>query len=209
MENQTNKRALRTINKLNAIRHKQAQKIDILCNDMVLAGKDVIDQLGLLTHTVDFYESIAGQMDISILLDNAARQVREFVRDSNVAIFLTNSNGFELHMADDSPIEFDCSKIEGYFTEEVVNDICRSNSICSMEDMCEIGLQGNPTLLSKISAAAVPLGRFSEPIGFILICRSIDNKLTAKELDKVATITPGLRNAINGCHSLMPDILHD
>ncbi len=209
MENQTNKRALRTINKLNAIRHKQAQKIDLLCNDMVLAGKDVIDQLGLLTFTVDFYESIAGQLDISILLDKAARQVREFVEDCNVAIFLTNSNGFELHMADDSPIEFDCSNIESYFTEEVVNEICRSNNICSMEDMCEIGLQGNPNVLGKISAAAVPLGRFSEPIGFILICRSINNKLTAKELDKVATITPGLRNAINGCQSMMPGVVGD
>jgi transcriptional regulator with GAF, ATPase, and Fis domain len=209
LDNQSNKRALRTINKLNAIRHKQAQKIDILCNDMVLAGKDVINQINLLTFTVDFYESIAGQTDISILLDKAARQVREFVQDCNVAIFLTNTNGFELHMADDNPIEFDCSKIESYFTEEVVNEICRSNNICSMEDMCEVGLQGNPNVLGKLSAAAVPLGRFSEPIGFILICRSINNKLTANELNKVATITPGLRNAINGCHTLMPEILGD
>ncbi len=176
---------------------------------MVLAGKDVIDQLGLLTSTVDFYESITGQMDISILLDKAARQVRDLVHGSNVAIFLTNSNGFELHMADDSPIEFDCGKIESYFNDEIVNEICRSNNICSMEDMCEIGLQGNPNLLSKISAAAVPLGRFSEPIGFILICRSINNILTAKELDKVATITPGLRNAINGCQSLVPSVIEE
>jgi len=209
LENQADKRALRTIRKLNAIRHKQAQKIDILCNDMVLANKDVIEQLRILTYTVDFYESISGEVDMTVLLDKGARQVRQFVQDCNVAIFLSNSNGFELHMADDTPIEVDGSKIESYFTEEVVNDICRSNKICSLDDMCKIGLQGNPNVFNNISAAAVPLGRFSEPVGFILICRSAENKLTSGELEKVATITPGLRNAINACQSIMPEILGD
>jgi transcriptional regulator with GAF, ATPase, and Fis domain len=209
LENQANNRALRAIRKLNAIRHKQAQKIDILCNDMVLANKDVIEQLRVLTYTVDFYESIAGEIDMTVLLDKAARQVRQFVQDSNVAIFLTNSNGFELHMADDSPIEVDGGKIEGYFTEEVVNEICRSNKICSLDDMCNMGLQGNPNILNNISAAAVPMGRFSEPVGFILICGNAENKLAPKELEKVATITPGLRNAINACQSMMPEIVRD
>lgn len=209
MENQANNRSLRAIRKLNAIRHKQDQKIDILCNDMVLAHKDVIAQLGLLTSTVDFYESITGELDISNLLSKAGRQVRDFAPGSNVGIFLINSNGFELHMADDHPIEFDCTKIESYFTEEVVNEICRSSKICSIEDMFEIGLQGNPNILSSISGAAVPMGRFSEPIGFILICRSAENKLTAAELGKVATITPGLRNAINACQSMIPDIAQE
>lgn len=209
MDNQADKRALRTIRKLNAIRHKQAQKIDILCNDMVLANKDVIEQLRVLTYTVDFYESITGEVDMTVLLDKAARQVRQFVQNSNVAIFLTNSNGFELHMAGDSPIEVDGGKIEGYFTKEVVNEICRSNKICSIDDMCNMGLQGNPNILNNISAAAVPMGRFSEPVGFILICRNAENKLTANELEKVATITPGLRNAINACQSMMPEIVRD
>ena len=176
---------------------------------MVLANKDVIGQLRVLTHTVDFYESITGEIDMTVLLDKAARQVRRFVQNSNVAIFLTNSNGFELHMAGDNPIEVDGSKIEGYFTEEVVNDICRSNKICSIDDMCKIGLQGNPNILNNISAAAVPLGRFSEPVGFILICRSAGNKLNPNELEKVATITPGLRNAINACQSMVPEIVGD
>ena len=174
---------------------------------MVLANKDVIEQLRVLTYTVDFYESITGEIDLSILLDKCAHQVRKFVKDSNVAVFLTNSNGFELHMADDCPIEMDPSKIEGYFTEEVVNDICRSTKICSLDDMCKIGLQGNPNVLNNISAAAVPIGRFSEPTGFILICRTAEKQLKAKELEKIATITPGLRNAINACQSLMPDII--
>jgi len=207
LENLADNRALRTIRKLNAIRHKQAQKIDILCNDMVLANKDVIEQLRLLTYTVDFYESITGEIDMTALLDKAARQVRQFVKDCNVAIFLTNSSGFELHMAADNPIEIGENNIESCFTEGLVNEICRLNKISSLDDMCNMGLQGNPNILNSISAAAIPLGRFSEPVGFILICRGAENILTARELEKVATITPGLRNAINACRSMMPEIL--
>jgi hypothetical protein len=162
-----------------------------------------------LTHTVDFYESITGEIEMPVLLDKAAHQVRKFAPESNVAIFLANTNGFELHMADDSPIEVDGDKIESYFTEEVVNDICRSTKICSLDDMCKIGLQGNPNVLNNISAAAVPIGRFSEPTGFILICRTAEKQLKAKELEKIATITPGLRNAIYTCQSMMPDIVGD
>lgn len=176
---------------------------------MVLANKDVIEQMRVLTYTVDFYESITGETDMTVLLDKAARQVRLFVKNCNVAIFLTNSNGFKLHMAADNPIEIDDNNIEGYFTDEVVNDICRSNKICSLEDMCNMGLQGNPNILNNISTAAVPLGRFGEPVGFILICRDAKNTLSANELEKVATITPGLRNAINACRSMMPEIIGD
>ena len=166
LNTQSKNRALRAVKKLNQIRHKHSQKIDILCNDMVGMQRDFIEQLGLLTFTVNFYESIAGQTNMSNLLDIAAEHIREFVKNSNVAVFLLETGGFELHMADDSPIKFDSAMIESYFTPEVVNEISRSNRICSLDDMCEMGLQGKPGVLSKISAAAVPLGRFAEPVGF-------------------------------------------
>jgi hypothetical protein len=201
LETYSNNRALRAVKKLNQIKRKNSQKIDILCNDMVGMQKDIIDQLGLLTFTVNFYESITGQTDISNLLDIASEHIRGFVKNSNVAVFLLETGGFELHMADDSPIEFDGAMIESYFTPEVVNEISRSNRICSLNDMCEMGLQGNPAVLNKISAAAVPLGRFAEPVGFILLCRGKEEIISAEELRKVATISGGLRKAIVACQS--------
>jgi hypothetical protein len=171
---------------------------------MIAANKDVIDQVRALTWTVDFYESITGEMDLAALLDKGARQVRKFVKASNVSIFLTNSNGFELHMGDDSPIEVDDSNIERFFNDEVVNEISRSNNICTLDDMCNIGLQGNPNVLNNVSAAAIPIGWFAEPVGFILIYRSADRKLRAEELEKAATIMPGLRNAIKACQTMAP-----
>ena len=201
MDIQSKKRALRAVKKLNQIKRQNLKKIDILCNDMISMQRDFLDQLGLLTFSVNFYESITGQTEMSNLLDIAAGNIREFVKGSNIAIFLLESNGFELHMADDSPIEFDGAMIESYFTPEVVNEISRSNRICSLDDMCEMGLQGNPGVLGKISAAAVPLGRFAEPMGFILLCRGKEQVLSAEELQKVATISGGLRKAITACLS--------
>ena len=197
MKRDRNKRALKLVRKLNQIRHRQGQKIDILCNDIIGGQRDFVKQLRVLTFGVNFYESLLGHTDITSLLDSVGALVRERISGSNVAVFLIESHGFKLHMADDDqPIDVDAGKIESYFTEAVVNDICRSNRICTLEDMCHIGLQGNPNVLKKISAAAVPLGKFGDALGFVLVCRSADEPLKAEELKGIAAIVPGLSRAI-------------
>lgn len=197
LKSDRNKRALNLVRKLNQIRHRQGQKIDILCNDIIGGQRDFVKQLHVLTFGVNFYESLLGHTDISSLLDSVGALVRERIVGSNVAVFLVDSHGFKLHMADDDqPIDVDAGKIESYFTESVVNDICRSNRICTLDDMCHIGLQGNPNVLNKISAAAVPLGKFGDALGFVLICRSADEPLKKEELEGIAAIVPGLSRAI-------------
>src|SRR6056297_3359429 len=182
-------RALNAIRKINKIRHGQAKQIDILCNDMVSAHRDFIEQLNTLTFAVNFYESICGKNDLIMLLNSSADQIKDVVPDSNVSIFLTNPNtkGFKLHMTDDDPIEVDSDRLESFFDEEVVNSVSRSNKICSLNDMTNMGLQGNPLVFSKTSAAAIPFGRFTESLGFILIWRPIEQKLTPGEIEKVVS----------------------
>lgn len=197
LKSDRNNRALKLVRKLNHIRHRQEQQIDILCNDIIGAQRDFIKQLRVLTFGVNFYELLLGHTDITSLLDSVGAMVRERIPGSNVAVFLIGSHGFKLHMADDDqPIDVDAGKIESYFTEAVVNDICRSNRICTLEDMCHIGLQGNPNVLNKISAAAVPLGKFGDALGFVLICRSADMPLKAEELEGISAIVPGLSRAV-------------
>ena len=193
MSDQRNQRALTVMRKLNKIRHAQADKIDILCNNMVGAHADFVKQLKMLNFSLNTYESLLAQGDLTTLIDTAAALVKESIADANVAIFITESEGFELHLVDDnSPIEVDAEKLENYFTPEVVRNICKCNWVCSVDDMFQMGLDGNLALLNKISAAAVPLGRFGPPVGFILIYRGIENKLRVDELEKIAVIAPGL-----------------
>ena len=203
LDSQDNKRTRRLISKLNKIRHTQDRKIDILCNDMISAHRDFVKQLSSLNFTVDFYESILGQNDLGGLLNTAAERIKEYVADCNVAIFLLESEGFELHIVDqERPIDIDADSLESYFTPEVVRNICRSNRVNSLKDMFEMGLVGNVSDLSRISAAAVPLGRFGSGIGFILIYRGADKPLGCNDFEKLTTIQSGLCKTIESCQAL-------
>lgn len=197
MARKHDKRLKKLAQDLNHARHEQAKKIDILCNDMVSAHSDFIKHLQTLTFGVNFYESIIGQTDLSSLLNSATDLICQTVRDANVAVFLLATGNFELHMADDNPIGFDTDQIESYFTQDIVHNISRANRICDLDDLHKIGLQGNMSMLSKLSIAAIPIGRYSSPAGFILVYRGAENKLTADELRRVDAITPGLCSAIH------------
>jgi hypothetical protein len=195
------KRIRKLVGQLNKERRKQAEKIDILCNDMVSAQKDFVNQIQSLIFSVNFYETLIGQKHQSALLDTAAIFIKENVRDVNVAIFLLDPNGFALHIVDkDKPIEIDTASLENCFTNELVSDISRANHICKLNEMLEMGLVGSPSQLGRISVAAIPLNRLCQPIGFILLYRNCDNDFTSQELERVAGITGGLCSAITNCH---------
>jgi hypothetical protein len=202
LDKQRYKKARLLIRKLNKLRHEQAGKIDILCNDIVSAHTDFVGQLGNLTFGMNFYESLFGRNDLAGLLNTAAQLIKGCLPNASLALFLADCNGFQLHLADgDNPIDIDAAGLESYFTPEVTDNICRSNKVCSLDDMFEMGLIGNLAELAKISAAAVPLGRSGPELGFILVYRSSENKLTADELKKIVAITPGLCRAIKSCHN--------
>ncbi len=191
------KRVCHLVRELNKNRRAQAKKIDILCNDMVSAHGDFIKRLKPLVFSVSFYESILGCNDLSSLLDAAGKVIGSAVNESNVAVFLLDGNGFQLHITDGRrPIQVDAESPENCFSKQVVQSISRCGRICRLEDMFEMGLTENLQELNKISAAAIPLNRFGRVFGFILIYRGARDELTADELAKVAAITPGLCNAI-------------
>jgi hypothetical protein len=197
-----NKRAWQVIRKLKALRDEQAGKIDILCKDVIGAHGDFSRQLSNLSFAVRFYESLLTQNGTGAVLTAAAESIRSGVAGCNVAVFLADSNGFELHVADeDSPIDIDAAGLESYFTSEVVDSICRSNRVCSLDDMFEMGLIGNLGQLSRICTAAVPLGYSGRVVGFILLYRSCENVFTRDELARVVAITPGLCRVIGACQN--------
>ena len=202
MDKEENKQAQQVIAKLRKLTDEQAKKINILCNDIIGAHGDFSSQLGNLAFAVGFYESLLGQSDIGGVLATAAELIRGVVADCNVAVFLADSGGFELHVVDEeTPININSDRLEGYFTSEVADSICRSNRVCSLEDMFEMGLVGNLGELVRICAAVVPLGRCGESEGFILLYRGSENGFSRDELAKVVGITPGLCRAIKACAS--------
>jgi len=263
---QRHRRLRLLIRKLNKERKKQAQKIDILCNDFISAQRDFIKRLNTINFTANFYEAIVGITDLSSLLYVAGKLIEDEIPDSNVAFFLLHpvrnsigaeypakgkisvpakrgpSNGvkqdsFELYTTSVSSVEsFESlpeagpitlekqhlpapvvaqAQVENCFTPELVDNICKSNKLCTLDDMFAMGLQGNLIRLSKISAITVPLRRFARTptsacadkrggnasaggssLGFILIYRSSTAKLTPEELNNISAVTCGLSRAI-------------
>ena len=190
--------------KLNKERKKQAKKIDILCNDFIAAQRDFIKKLNTISFTANFYESIIGTTDLGSLILTAGKLIKDEIGDSNVAFFLRQADGFELHLfKSDQPIALEEQRLENCFTAELVDNICKSNKLCTLDEMLAMGLQGNPIYLNKISAVTIPLGRLSSSPGFILIYRPSANKLTTEELNNITAITCGLSRAIQFCQLLL------
>jgi len=191
------KRLRLLITKLNKERKKQAKKIDILCNDLIAAQRDFIKRLDTISFTANFYEAIVGTTDLSSLILTASKLIKDEIPDANVAFFLRQAESFELHMFEsDQPIILEKQHLANCFTPELVDNICKSNKLCTLDDMFAMGLQGNLIKLNKISVVTVPLGQLGPSLGFILIYRSSENKLTAEELNNISAVTCGLSRAI-------------
>jgi len=231
---QRHRRLRLLVRKLNKERKKQAQKIDILCNDFISAQRDFIERLNTINFTASFYEAILGTTDLSSLLYTAGKLIKDEISDSNVTFFVLgfpfrkeSRNGvplqqdnFELYMfGNDQPFipavtekqavtlekqhltapVVAQTQVENCFTPELVDNICKSNRLCTLDDMFAMGLQGNLIRLSKISAITLPLHRFGSSLGFVLIYRLSQNKLIPEELKNISAVTGGLSRAIQSC----------
>jgi len=192
------------IKNLNKERKKQAKKIDILCNDFIAAQRDFIKRLNAVSFAASFYESIIGATDLSSLLYAAVRLIKEEIDDASVTFFLRRADNFELHIFESAkPITLEKQHLENSFDPELMDTICKSNKLCTLDDMFAMGLQGNLIDLNKISAVTVPLGLVGSSLGFILIYRSSENKITADKLNNIWAATSGLSRAIRSCQELV------
>ena len=203
-ENQRHKRLRLLIRKLNQKRKKQAKKIDILCNDFIAAQRDFIKSLKTISFIANFYESIIGITDLNSLLYTVVKLIKEENPDANVTFFLRQSDTFELYMFEsEEPISLEKQHLENSFTPELMDNICKSNKVCILDDMFEMGLQGNLIGLNKISGVTIPLGLHGSSLGFILVCRSSENKLTAEEISNISAVNCGLSRAIQSCQATL------
>jgi hypothetical protein len=80
-----------------------------------------------------------------------------------------------------------------------MDNICKSNKVCTLDEMFALGLQGNPIGLNQFSMVSVPLALPGLSLGFMLLYRPSENRLTADEIERVTSASYGLSRAIAGC----------
>ena len=216
-DKQRHRRLRLLIKKLNKDRKKQNMKIDILCNDLITAQRDFIKRLSIINFAANFYESIIGTTDLNTLLYTAAEFIKAENEDVNVTFFLRQEGdpilqkdsktgireNFEIHMFESGrPIAVEKQYIENCFNQELMESISRSNKVCTVNDMFAMGLDGNLNELNKISAVTIPLGLLGSSLGFILVYRSSESKLSTNEISRISTVISGLSRAITSCQTL-------
>ncbi|NLW84707.1 MAG: hypothetical protein GXY41_09955 [Phycisphaerae bacterium] len=204
MAQKRNQRALNIIRVLKSRQRNQAKKIDILCRDMVAAHEHFSHNLSRLSFAVSFYETLLKCGGLEEALDCAVMLIRKHIHQASAAVFWVDSTGFDVHLAKSPDLgQVEKAHFQSWFSRQMVQQIGQTNRISSLEDMLQMGLMAPPSAIRTLSAAAVPLGRLGQGVGFILVYRAAERPLLAEELSRIAAIAPGLRETIL---SFKPDI---
>ena len=198
------KRIRLLLKRLNKERKVQAEKIDILCKDLIGAQRNFIKRLKIIDFKANFYESIIGTVDLDNLLHTAVELIREEIPKANIIFFLRQAETYESHFYESGhSIILEKQFFEKSFTPELMDNICASNEVCRIEDMFAMGLHGNPKDFGKISAMTIPVNSPETSLGFIFIYRSIDKKISNYEISNISAIACGLSRAISSCQTLL------
>jgi len=199
-QDQRQRRLRLLIKKLNKARKRQASQVDILCNDFIVAQRDFVKRLNSVSFATAFYKSLLGQSDLHRLLTGAGRVLKGELPGASITFFLRQPEGCRVRVPDSSDgLLIEDRPLEDYFNSELVDGICKSKQPCSLNDLFDMGLEGNPEELSNVSLAALPLKDFGRSLGFMLVYRPMSCPLKHDELQRVGLITCGLSHAISGC----------
>lgn len=167
---------------------------------MLAVQRQFIERLNGVTFAAAFYKAIIGTTDLSELLNISGRLIAQQLQPVQVAFFLRKESGFDMHMLEsDHPISLEEQGIENSFTESLVENVCKANRPCSLEDLFSLGLEGNPAWLGAVRAGTVPLSSGGKSIGFVLICRAGEKPMNTRQLTYVSAVAEGLSRAIGSC----------
>lgn len=199
-QSQRQERLRLLVKKLNKERKRQASQIDILCNDFIGAHRGFVNRLNGVSFAASFYKNLLGESDLRRLLMRAGQLLEKEVPGANITFFLRQPEGcriptFESHEA----LLIDNRPLEDRFQSALVDNICKANQLCTLDDLFDMGLEGDPTELNEVSMATLPLNDLGRALGFVLMYRPVPCRLRPDELRKAGLITCGLSRAIVGC----------
>jgi hypothetical protein len=194
-----NHRALKVIRMLRLRHQKQAQQIDILCQDMVSAHRQFAVKLGRMMDVTEFQETLLGCAGLQETLDTAIRLIEKRSACA-AAVCLVDESGLEVRV-NGGLGEIDLAELQSWFTKELIHNISLTSRVCSLNQLLQMGLQAPPAILKTLHAAAVPLSRAGQAVGFILMVRPASSPLAAEDLSFASAVSRGLCSAITACQS--------
>jgi len=203
---------------LNRQRKQQASKIDILCNDLISAQRSFLHRLQDISFAAEFYRALLGDTDMNHVLARAGRVIRQELPRTGVTFFLRQPDGCEpglpnakervwgtLHTCpDDAALSGGHEGPEECFDAELVENLCKCNRRCLLDDMLGMGLEGGPEVLNRFSLVTLPLTDLGRSLGFLLLYRRLPEVLTEEELGRISLVMCGLAQALRSVRVPLP-----
>ena len=191
------KRLRLLIKKVNRQHKQQAHKIDILCHDLIGAQRSFIHRLQDLGFAAEFYRSLLGCTDINGVLARAGRSIRQELPGIAVTFFLRQPDGCELHACpgEESPPGEPQGPHE-CFDPDLVEDICKHNRPCTLEDILALNVTGDLRPLSRFSLVTLPLSDLGRSLGFVLMYCAQPQVLTLADVRRIGPVMRGLAQAV-------------
>ena len=197
--NQTerNKRLRLLIKKVNQQHKQQAHKIDILCHDLIGAHRSFLHRLQDIGFAAEFYRSLLGCTDVNSVLARAGRSIKQEVPGTGVTFFLRQPDGCDLHACPgEEPLEGEQQGPHACFDPDLVEEICKYNRPCTLEDILDLSATGNLRVLSSFSLVTLPLSDLGRSLGFVLIYCARPQVLTLADVRRIGPVMRGLAQAV-------------
>jgi hypothetical protein len=193
------------LKKLNRQRKQQARKIDILCNDLISAQRNYIQRLSTISFAGEFYRSLLGSTDLNHLLVRTDRFFRQELPGVGVAFYLRQSEGCELYPHwDDEMLVGESSGVLLRLAPELADSLCKSDEPCTHADISRMSPESDLGTLDGLSLVTLPLRDMGRPLGFMLLWRTLPQRVTAQEVRRISPVMCGLSQAIRAARVPLP-----
>ena len=196
-QTERHKRVRLLVKRVSQQRKQQANKIDILCHDLIGAQRSFLHRLQDIGFAAEFYRSLLGCTDVNGVLARAGRTIRQELPGTGVAFFLRQPDGCELHTCpDDESLYSEQQGPHECFDPDLVENICKHNRPCTFEDILDLGAAGDLALWRRFSLVTLPLSDLGRSLGFVLIYCLRPQTLNTADVRRLVPVMRGLAQAI-------------
>jgi DNA-binding response OmpR family regulator len=178
---------------LNDARHEISHQVDDLCNDLVIAYRDMAEQINEVAMTTEFRTLLKQELDVEELLRTMLEYVLSKTGPTNAAVFLPDTAG---QYALGAYVNYDCprdsmSLLLDYLCQAICPQMAGESQIVSFDDADEfakwIGLEGGFISDSQVVAFSCP--HENEAMAVVVLFRNRTNPF----LDDIAGVLDTLR----------------
>jgi hypothetical protein len=188
---------------LNRKRHILRDQVDLLCNDLVQGNKQITGTCNDLMNLCDFQYDLIGEYDIQVLLHRSLQKMRETLGDSNIALWLAESNEIEAHILNSPFAEsMNQSQFEHWIGEIILPPVVESGKVVKMSGTKPSDLFLMPVGTSEWSVMGLPLNSNGTTVGVIVAYRQGDKPYNEQDVSKASGYLDSLGRAVGSGQAL-------